>query len=65
MADPRLRPARPGTPGSVPRSRTLDESLAFLREGYTFGGRRFRRLGSDVFTTRLAGRPATVMFGAT
>lgn len=36
-----------------PRDRALDSTLALLREGYTFLGRRRRRLGSETFETRL------------
>ncbi|MEV1131126.1 cytochrome P450 [Agromyces sp. NPDC049794] len=49
---------------TIPRSKAIDDSYAFVRDGYLYGDRRFRRLGSDVFTARLAGRPVTVMFGA-
>lgn len=42
-------PARDG----VPRSRAPDLTLALLRQGYTFIGRRCRRYGSDAFRTRL------------
>lgn len=48
----------------IPAERTLDSSLALLREGYTFIGSRCRRLGSDVFTTRLLGRRAICAQGA-
>ncbi len=41
---------------SIPRAGHLDSSLAFLREGYEFVGRRCRALGVDVFRTRLLGR---------
>jgi hypothetical protein len=47
----------------IPRSRVWDDSVGFLLDGYRFGQRRFRRLDDDVFTTRLAGRPVTVMYG--
>lgn len=47
-----------------PRPKAIDDSFAFLRHGYLYGERRFRRLGSDVFSARLAGRPATVMYGS-
>ncbi|PRI11863.1 cytochrome P450 [Leucobacter massiliensis] len=40
-----------------------DATLAFLTDGYRFGHRRFERLGSDVFSTRLAGRPITFLRG--
>lgn len=49
---------------TIPRSKAIDDALAFVRNGYLYGDRRFRRLGSDVFTARLAGRPVTVMHGA-
>ncbi|NKE46098.1 cytochrome P450 [Roseomonas frigidaquae] len=41
---------------SIPRAGHLDSSLAFLREGYEFVGRRCRSLGVDLFRTRLLGR---------
>ncbi|MCT8266296.1 cytochrome P450 [Afifella sp. JA880] len=40
----------------MPREHTLDSSLAFLREGYEFVGRRCRDFNSDIFQTRLLGR---------
>ncbi|GAA1831572.1 cytochrome P450 [Agromyces salentinus] len=54
---------RPSEAG-IPRSGALDDGPGFLLDGYTFGQRRFRKLGTDAFTTRLAGRPATVVYGA-
>lgn len=42
----------------IPRVPELDTSLALLREGYAFGGRRFDRYGTDAFRARLMGRPA-------
>ncbi|WP_348787690.1 cytochrome P450 [Leifsonia sp. NPDC080035] len=41
-----------------------DETLAFAREGYLFGTRRFQRAGADVAVTRLAGVPLTLLRGA-
>ncbi len=41
-----------------------DSSLAFLREGYTFISSRCDRLGTDLFRTRIAGRPVYCMRGA-
>ena len=41
----------------------LDSSLAFLREGYTFISSRCDRLGTDLFRTRIAGRPVYCMRG--
>lgn len=38
---------------SIPRDPTPDATLALLREGYEFVGNRRRRLGSDVFETRI------------
>lgn len=49
---------------TTPRDPGFDNSLAFLREGYTFVGRRARRLGSDVFETRLMLRDFTCVTGA-
>ena len=47
----------------VPRTRAFDSTLAFLREGYPFIGRRCAELDSDVFTTRLMGRRAIFVSG--
>ncbi|WP_345801421.1 cytochrome P450 [Microbacterium sp. AZCO] len=41
-----------------------DSSLALLREGYLFGHRRFERLGTDAFRTRLMARPVLLLRGA-
>jgi fatty-acid peroxygenase len=49
---------------AIPRERTVDSSLALLKEGYTFIGSRCQRLGSDIFRTRLMGQPAICLFGA-
>lgn len=38
-----------------PHDRSLDSTLALLREGYLFGAHRFERLGSDLFSARLMG----------
>lgn len=40
-----------------------DASASFLLDGYLFGHRRFERLGTDVFRTRLMGRPITLLRG--
>jgi fatty-acid peroxygenase len=50
-------------PDGAPRLRTIDSSLAFLREGYGFGARRFAACSSDVFETRLMLRPVLVAYG--
>ena len=47
---------------SIPRI-PGDSSVAFLADGYLFGHRRFERLGTDVFRTRLLGRPVTLFRG--
>ncbi|SEB44541.1 fatty-acid peroxygenase [Paramicrobacterium humi] len=52
-----------GTATAFPRAE-LDATAALLRDGYAFGTRRFDRLRTDVFTTRLLGRSATVVRGA-
>ncbi|MDQ2652723.1 MAG: cytochrome P450, partial [Chloroflexota bacterium] len=49
---------------AIPRERTLDSSLALLNEGYTFIGSRCQRLDTDIFRTRLMGRPAICLLGA-
>jgi fatty-acid peroxygenase len=46
----------------VPRLRG-DQSLAFRRDGYDFGNRRFQALDTDVFRTRLLGRAVTFVRG--
>lgn len=51
------------TPTVIPRSPAPDDTLAFLKNGYLYGTRRFRKLGSDAFEARLAGMRATVMHG--
>lgn len=48
---------------SIPRERSLDSTLALLREGYLFLPRRFERLGTDAFETRLMGRRALCLQG--
>ena len=47
----------------IPRDGNADDALALLHDGYAYGTRRFRRLGSDAFRTRLLGRPTIVMRG--
>jgi cytochrome P450 len=49
---------------AIPRERSLDSSLALLREGSPFISRRCQRLASDIFRTRLLGRPALCALGA-
>ncbi|SEH10449.1 cytochrome P450 [Thermoleophilum album] len=48
----------------IPREKTLDSTVALLREAYEFIPRRARRYGSDVFETRLMLQPAICMTGA-
>lgn len=48
----------------IPRDRAPDSTRAFLREGYQFAPRRFSRLGSDVFRTRLMLKTAYFIRGA-
>ncbi|MDK1326551.1 cytochrome P450 [Arthrobacter sp. zg-Y1143] len=48
----------------IPKLPSPDSSLAFLREGYTFISSRCDRLGTDLFRTRIAGRPVYCMRGA-
>ena len=50
--------------GFIAQATELDGTLAFVREGYLFGIRRYRRLGADAFRTRLFGRPVVVARGA-
>jgi fatty-acid peroxygenase len=40
-----------------------DSTLAFLRDGYLYGTRRFERHGDDAVRTRLLGRPVTLLRG--
>lgn len=47
----------------IPRTAAFDSSLGFLRDGYTFGSRRFQRLGRDVFATRIMLKPVICMRG--
>lgn len=48
---------------TIPRDPTLDNSLALLREGYTFVGNRCRYYRTDVFETRLMLRNAVCAMG--
>ncbi|MDG4796118.1 cytochrome P450 [Micromonospora sp. WMMD1082] len=55
---------------TIPRDRSPDSTLAFLRAGYRFIGKRCDRYGSDIFQARLLlesticvrGRPAAELF---
>lgn len=47
----------------IPREEALDSTLALLSEGYRFIANRCRRLGSDVFETRLMLQPVFCMLG--
>ncbi|WP_433387016.1 cytochrome P450 [Micromonospora sp. KLBMP9576] len=55
---------------TIPTERAPDSSVAFLRDGYRFVGRRCERHGSDIFQARLLlepticlrGRPAAELF---
>ncbi|WP_181705563.1 cytochrome P450 [Chthonobacter rhizosphaerae] len=49
---------------TIPEDRTLDATLALMREGYRFIPERCRRLKSDIFRTRLMLRPVICMQGA-
>ncbi len=59
MEEPQMTDPMP----HVHRRETTDDSLAFVRDGYAYGTRRFQRYGSDAFRTRLLGRPTVVMHG--
>ncbi len=48
----------------IPRDGAIESGPALLREGYLFVSNRCRRLGSDVFETRLGGRTTVCMLGA-
>lgn len=47
----------------IPRDKSLDSTLALLREGYTFVSRRCRHYRSDIFETRLMLRKAVCIMG--
>lgn len=47
----------------IPRERTIDSTIALVREGYDFIGNRTRRLRTDVFRTRILFRPTICMMG--
>jgi len=49
---------------AIPHDGRGDSTLAFLREGYAFGLRRFSRLRTDAFTTRLMLTPAICVMGS-
>lgn len=51
------------TSRDLPEDGHLDATLALLREGYRFVGRRAARLGSRAFNTRLLLRPAVALTG--
>ncbi|SDR06213.1 fatty-acid peroxygenase [Arthrobacter crystallopoietes] len=48
----------------IPSLVTLDSSIPFLREGYSFISSRCDKLGTDAFRTRIAGRQVICMRGA-
>lgn len=48
---------------TIPHDGSLDSTLALLRDGYDFIGKRSRRLQSDIFATRLMQRRAVCMVG--
>jgi fatty-acid peroxygenase len=48
---------------SIPRDPEFDGTLAMLREGYDFVWSRCRRLDSDLFRTRILGKPAVCIHG--
>ncbi|WP_334077774.1 cytochrome P450 [Paenibacillus sanfengchensis] len=48
---------------SVPHEKTLDSSVALMTEGYEFIFNRRKAFGSDIFETRLLGKPAICMGG--
>jgi fatty-acid peroxygenase len=43
--------------------RSGESALAFVRDGYMFGTKAFRRLGTDAFRTTILGMPVVVMRG--
>lgn len=48
----------------VPRTKAVDSTLGLLFEGYPFIWRRCTELGTDIFFTRLMGRPVICASGA-
>ncbi len=48
----------------IPSDRGPDSTIAFLREGYAFASSRCRRLGTDIFRTRLMLKTAYIVRGA-
>lgn len=48
---------------AVPADPAIDSTLAMVREGYPFIWNRCRRLGSDIFTARILGKPAVCIHG--
>ncbi|HEV7957269.1 MAG: cytochrome [Microbacteriaceae bacterium] len=48
----------------IPRLAARDSTASFLLDGYTFGRRRFERLRTNAFRTRLMLKPVTIMRGA-
>jgi len=48
---------------AVPSAPALDSTLAMVREGYPFIWNRCRRFKSDIFTTRILGKPAVCIHG--
>lgn len=55
---------REPAPQRTPKLRSPDSAAAFLREGYTFISSRCDKLGTDLFRTRIAGRPVVCIRGA-
>jgi fatty-acid peroxygenase len=47
----------------IPSERGVDGSVALLRDGYEFISNRCRRLGTDIFATRLLGRRTICLMG--
>ena len=48
----------------LPRSRSFDETFAFLREGYEFIGNRCSQLDACGFQTRIMLKPVVCLHGA-
>lgn len=48
---------------NIPQDKTLDSTLALLRDGYTFIRKRCQRYQSDIFQTRLMGQKTICMHG--
>ncbi|MBM7552071.1 cytochrome P450 [Thalassobacillus pellis] len=49
--------------GDIPKEKSIDNSIALLKEGYRFIPNRCRQYGTDIFQTRLLGEKVLCMSG--